>query len=790
MQRRLPLLALLALAAVPTLAQRVPNGAQATLVGLDDRPTFVENRGQWDDEVLFLARFGGAALWITRDALIYDFYVVERGKQDALVAPTPGVPPRESVEAMRRRGHVVAMRFEGARARRATGHGRRAAYHSYFLGGDPSRWAAGVSLYDEVILEGLYPGVALRLYADGGLPRYDLVLAPGANLAQVRMHLEGADRVTVTEAGVVRMRTSLGPVEQRGLVAYQEGPGGRREVESAFVERADGTLGFVAAGVDPGRPLVLDPLIWATFLGGTDEDYGDVVAMGADGSAIVAGNTSSPGFPTTPGAYDTSYNGRGDIFVTRLSADGTALLWATFLGGTGHDAARGVALGAEGSPTVTGQTWSADFPATPGAYDTSYNGGGYREDVFVARLSADGTALRWATFLGGTDDDYVQGIAVEADGRATVAGSTISADFPTTPGAYDTSHNGYGDTFVTRLSADGSDLAYSTFLGGADGDLTSALALGEDGSATVAGSAYGTDFPLTPDAFDTSHNGGTDAFVARLSADGDSLLYATFLGGTDDDYARGVAMGADGTVVVVGLTYSADFPATLGAYDTTYNGGVSDGFAARMDVGAPPLPFALSAAALNSPVPRGDSLRLAVTLTNASPEPLVLGLRLDLDGPGSFTYADTLTSELALAAGTTVPLEFSVPTDTSFPFGAYVGRVTAKEGDAILGRATFSFAVVVGTAAEPPPEAPPAAVVVPNPASDRAALVFTLRTPGTVGLALYDVLGREVAPVQGGWLAAGPHRLGLDVSRLPAGVYVWRLAAGDRVESGRLTVAR
>ncbi len=305
MNRVLLSLALLALAVAPARAQRLPAvapaDAQATFVGVSGGLAFAENRGQWPDEVLFRARIGGADLWVTDDALVYDFYVVEGGEPDPRVQPERNGPEREGPEAATRRGHVVAMRFEGARAQRATGHDRQAAYHNYFLGSDPARWASHVPLYDEVVLEDLYAGVDLRLYADGGLPRYDLVLAPGADLAQVRMRLDGTDSVAITPEGSLRMETTLGPVEQRGLLAYQEGAAGRREVvESAFRLGAGGVVGFAASGADPRRPLVIDPLVWSTFLGGTNLDEAEAVAVGTTAARRSAGSPVALTSPRRP----------------------------------------------------------------------------------------------------------------------------------------------------------------------------------------------------------------------------------------------------------------------------------------------------------------------------------------------------------------------------------------------------------------------------------------------------------------------------------------------------------
>ncbi len=578
--RWLPAILLVAVAALPARAAERAHPApepQAALDALSDGLAFVENRGQWASEVRFRADLGGATLWITGDALVFDFYTVEREEDPQTRAH---LAERDRLDAAVRRGHVVAMRFEEAQASRVLGLARQAGYHNYFLGADPARWASRVPLYDEVVLENLYSGVDLRLYDDGGLLRYDLVLAPGADLGQVRLNLDGPDGLALSEEGALRMETSLGPVEQRGLLAYQEGPGGRRdEVESAFLVGSDGTVTFETEGADPERALVVDPLIWSTYLGGGSVDWMRDLVQTDDGRPTIAGYTLSTDFPTSTGAYDTSANGDYDGFATQLSADGSALVWSTFFGGAGFDRTEAVALGPGGDVTVTGFTRSADFSTTPGAYDTSANGD---HDGFVTRLSADGSALVWSTLLGGTTADRSFAVAVGPDGAATVVGSTSGSSFPTTPGAYDTSANGDYDGFVSRLSADGSALVWSTFLGGTGGDQAQGLVLGTGGSVVVTGDTRSPDFPTTAGAYDTSANGSGDGFVAQLTADGSALVWSTFLGGPGEDYPSAAAITPDGGVVVAGGVFRGDgFPTTPGAFDTVTDG-VTDTFVTKL----------------------------------------------------------------------------------------------------------------------------------------------------------------------------------------------------------------
>ena len=247
--------------------------------------------------------------------------------------------------------------------------------------------------------------------------------------------------------------------------------------------------------------------------------------MDGAGSAYVTGYTLSTDFPTTPGAFDTSYNGNDDAFVAKLNPAGSGLAYATFLGGSGIDDGYGIAVDGAGSAYVTGETESSDFPTTPGAFDTSFNGG--TGDAFVAKLNPAGSGLAYATFLGGSSEDDGYGIAVDGAGSAYVTGYTGSSDFPTTRRLrHKLQRRHYGDAFVAKLNPAGSGLAYATFLGGSSVRLGLGIAVDGAGSAYVTGCTESSDFPTTPGAFDTSYNGGdTTPSIAKLAI-GSEATYA------------------------------------------------------------------------------------------------------------------------------------------------------------------------------------------------------------------------------------------------------------------------
>ncbi len=325
-------------------------------------------------------------------------------------------------------------------------------------------------------------------------------------------------------------------------------------------------------------------LVYSTFLGGSSLDHGNAVAVDGSGNAYVTGRAISTDFPTTPGAFDTSFNGNGDVFVTHLNGDGNGLIYSTFLGGSGDDSGNALAVDGSGNAYVTGWTPSSNFPTTPGAFDRSFDGGSYfGTDAFVTKLNAAGSGLVYSTFLGGAGDDVGYAIAVDGSGNAYVAGYTTSSGFPITPGAFDTGYNNISDAFVTKLNSAGGGLAYSTFLGGSGDDKGFGLAVDGSGNAYVTGWTTSSDFPTTPGAFDTSYNGGTyiDAFMTKLNAAGSALVYSTFLGGSNGDYGNDLTVDGSGNAYVIGWTSSSDFPTTPGAFDAGLNSG--DAFVTKMN---------------------------------------------------------------------------------------------------------------------------------------------------------------------------------------------------------------
>jgi hypothetical protein len=313
--------------------------------------------------------------------------------------------------------------------------------------------------------------------------------------------------------------------------------------------------------------------VYSTYLGGSGDDIAFGIAIDSSGNAYVTGWTNSGDYDVTPGAFQTKYEVQSDVFVTKLNASGSGLVYSTYLGGSGDDIGIGIAIDSIGNAYVTGFANSTDYDVTPGAFQTTFGGGKY--DAFVTKLNASGSDLVYSTYLGGSGEDGGNDIAVDESGNAYVTGYTYSTDFDVTPGAFQTTFGGGKyDAFVTKLNATGRGLAYSTYIGGNDRDEGRGIAIDSCGNAYVTGLTNSTNYTVIPRTFQIKFGGGDyDAFVTKLNASGSGLAFYTYIGGSGDDRGQGIAIDVSGNTYVTGFTNSADFIVTPGAFQTAYGGG-------------------------------------------------------------------------------------------------------------------------------------------------------------------------------------------------------------------------
>ena len=540
--------------------------------------SFEANHGQSDAKVKFVSRGSGYSLFLTSNEAVL---VLSHSEADG--NPNASREARTAVAARQSKRAVVRMTLVNANPQaQAAGHEELPGKSHYFIGNDPAKWRTNISTYAKVKYEGVYPGVDLVYYGNPGQLEYDFVVAPGADPGLVTLAFEGAQEVHIDTHGELVLAVEGGEVRQHKPVVYQEVGGVKQEAAGRYVMKGPRQVGFRVAAYDPRRPLIIDPvLLYSTYLGGNEVEIGHSIAVDGAGSAYVTGLTLSSNFPTTAGAAQTTHAGSlYDTFVTKLDATGSGLVYSTYLGGSGYEQSFDIAVDGAGSAYVTGYTGSTDFPTTAGAAQTTHAGDVL--DAFVTKLDATGSGLVYSTYLGGSDFEIGQSIAVDGADSAYVTGYTGSTDFPTTAGAAQTTHAGdVLHAFVTKLDATGSGLVYSTYLGGSNG---LAIAVDGAGSAYVTGYAISSNFPTTAGAAQTAHGGDVlDAFVTKLDATGSGLVYSTYLGGSASDAGEGIAVDGAGSAYVTGYTLSSNFPTTAGAAQTTHAGVGYDSFVTKLD---------------------------------------------------------------------------------------------------------------------------------------------------------------------------------------------------------------
>jgi hypothetical protein len=361
----LPIVFNIASAQSPTVSAEAQNALNK--VG---RNFFIENKGQWHPDVLFLARLGGLDVWITKYGVNYTFFKLEE-------VPSPQQNERRLPDKFEHKdyillGHRVLMKLQGHNESSVReGKEKLEGYYNYFIGNDPSKYASFVGLYKEAIVKDVYKGIDIRYYFDKGSLRYDYIVHPGADPSQIVFNLEGSDKTYINSQGNLVFTTRFGEVAIAELKTYQEKD--KKEIKSYFVQKNE-QWGIALGSYDRTQALIIDPLIYSTYLGGNDIDEVRGITIDCSGNTYVTGYTRSTNYDVTPGAFQTKYGGYGNAFVTKLNASGSDLVYSTYLGGSKGDDAYGIAIDGSGNAYVTGFTYSANFPVTPEAFQTKHYG--------------------------------------------------------------------------------------------------------------------------------------------------------------------------------------------------------------------------------------------------------------------------------------------------------------------------------------------------------------------------------------------------------------------------------
>jgi len=601
----------LGIAAVAPVREAPPSDAtQAGIeAAFEQLPlTFVENHGQLDERVNYYVQGRDTTLYFTPQGVTFalttavDWWPAPDIRADRAVVLSRAPVPALEQEKTRKRW-VLKLDFVGANPDvHPAGQNQAPGVISYFTG-PPTQWKTGRPTYSRLIYADLWPGIDLIYTGMASRLKYTFLVRPGADPRQIKLAYRGTTSVKLNDTGQLVISTPLGGFTDDKPYAYQEIGGQEVEVASAYHLQADTTTheytySFNVGAYDTGEPLVLDPtvLVYAGFIGGGGSEIGYGVAVDGAGNAYVSGSTTSQaGFPVTVGP-DLSYNSGQDAFVAKIKSDGSALVYAGYIGGAGSEVGRGIAIDREGSAYLVGFTDSDEtsFPAVVGP-DLSHNGGLY--DAFIAKVRPDGTGLAYAGYIGGNQFDYGTGVAVDSTGNAYIAGDTAStqATFPVKVGPNLVFNGTTGDTdaFVAKVSTEGSGFVYAGYIGSLGYDQADNIAVDGDGRAYIVGttnSSY-TNFPVKVGP-DLTLNGGNDAFIARVKSDGAELDYAGFIGGFGPDQAFGVAVDDGGNAYVAGFTMAdeATFPVKIGP-DLTYNGD-TDAFVAKVKADGTGLDYA------------------------------------------------------------------------------------------------------------------------------------------------------------------------------------------------------
>ncbi|UCF13614.1 MAG: SBBP repeat-containing protein [Thermoplasmatales archaeon] len=533
---------------------------------------FTENKGQFPDEVLFQTHISDTTVYLCQNKIVSVFTrTIENKKNDAWDNNQIHLNRMRMKESQQHEIISIVAEFVDANPDTVV-IGKHPLPHknNYFIGNNPAQWYTDVSNYKSIIYQDIYPGIDLIYYGSDDLFKYDFIIEPGANPTQIAVHYQGAENIQMTPEGDLKITTRFGSIYEGHPVIYQEIDGVQHHVTGNYLLNDDVFRFVILEPYNQECLLIIDPeLVYSTYLGGSDYTLGTGIAVDSSGCAYVTGYTYSNDFPLV-NPYNDTLEGKCDVFVTMFSPQGNSLEYSTYIGGIDTDVSKDIIIDNSGRSYVTGYTLSNDFPLV-NPYDDTLAGDC---DVFVLKLSSSGNALLYSTLFGGAisdftnGDDYGQGIEVDISGSAYVAGYTMCYDFPT-ENPFDGTFGGADDVFVTKLSPEGNSLIYSTYLGGWTPDECHGIAIDDEGCAYVTGMTY-EDFPMI-NAYDSTPNGEEETFVTKLSPQGNTLEYSTYLGGNTEDWGREIAVDSNNCVYVIGITKSIDFP-TVNPYDDTYNG--------------------------------------------------------------------------------------------------------------------------------------------------------------------------------------------------------------------------
>lgn len=543
------------------------------LLKVSNQNIFIENKGQWHPDVLFLYKTGNMDAWITKYGINYTFYKVET---DLKYGHEKSHSHYESAKVT---GHRVIMEYLNYNIN-PIGEGKEqlTGKHNYYIGKDANKHAENVNLYQEVSVKNIYDGIDIRYYVDKGYLRYDYIIHPGADASKIQFSFKGQSNDYIKNNNII-FTTRFGNIEIKELQSFQA----TKKIASKFTKNGS-NYSFELGTYDKNKTLVIDPLIYSTFIGGSDYEFANNIAyFSTSGHIFITGKTASTNYDLSTGPFQNTMAGLTDAFVTRLNTSlfGNALVYSTYLGGSGEDEAKSIVVNTTGNAYITGRTFSFDFPTSTSCYQANING---TTDAFITVLTSSGN-LNISTYLGGGSEESGNGIAIDNNGNFYVTGYTNSVNFPIN-NHYQT-YQGNKDAFVSKFQSNGSSLLYSTFIGGAGNDEAYDIKVDDSNFAYIVGKTESSiSYPVTTGALQTVYGGGTsDGFITKLNSSGNSLIYSTYFGGNDLDVITALDIEPINifyNIYVTGYTQSnSGFPLSTSAFQNTF-GGFTDAFISKI----------------------------------------------------------------------------------------------------------------------------------------------------------------------------------------------------------------
>jgi len=639
---------------------------------------FIENKGQVDGQVSFYERGAGHTTFFTADGVVIALTKSEGKAEKASHIET--IKDFKATQDKKHTTEAVTLSFVGSNEKvKITADEKQTGHVNYFVGNDKSKWRSNIPTYGAVTYEDVYKNIDIKFYGNNKNIEHDVVVRPGGDPSLVQFAYKGVKGLKITESGDLEVSLNHGNIIEQKPIIYQVVNGEKVAVDGSFtILKGDDkafTYGFTVASYDRTKELVIDPvLVYSTYLGGSGDDWTNDIAVDSSGAAYVTGFTQSLDFPLMNPIY--GLKGRmmvEDVFITKIKPDGSAIIYSTYLGGSGRDEGRGIAVDASGATYVTGFTQSIDFPLiNPIQIYT-----GYPANAFVTKIDSTGTALAYSTYLGGGYDDRGASIAVDSTGAAYVTGLTQSTDFPLVnpvQGVF----GGIGDAFVTKVNSLGSAFVYSTFLGGSDLEEGSAIAVDSTGAAYITGDTRSLDFPLMHPMQAVYGGGPADAFIMKLNSAGSALAYSTYLGGLSEDYGYAIAVDSAGATYVTGTTGSVSFP-LMNPLQGAHMGGFKDAFISQLTPAGTSLAYSTFLGGFGKDYGEGIAVdstgAVYVTgLTDSTNFPLMNPIQATYGGSGIYATGDAFVTEIN-------------PAGSAYVYSTYLG---GSDGDSAVAIAVDS----------------------------------------------------------------------------------------------------